>query len=92
MSYFTTFVQKAFCAAAEKSAAAASACGFFRITMDAVLCAGSIFAILALLAAITGILVSVVVVCVVSVVLVAAGMQILEIGSDHRSAMAHRAF
>ena len=82
MSYFTTFVQKAFCAAAEKSAAAASACGFFRITMDAVLCAGSIFAILALLGTVAGIIVPVVVL---------VGLWILAIGVLHRSAMARRA-
>ena len=46
MSYFTSFMQKAFCAAADQSAAAGFACGSFRITMDAVLCAVSIFAIL----------------------------------------------
>ena len=92
MTYFMSFMQKAFCAAADQSAAAGFACGSFRITMDAVLCAVSIFAILALLTAIVGILVSVVVVCVVSVVWIAAGMKILEIGSYNRSAMAHRAF
>ena len=55
MSYFTSFMQKASCAAADQSAAAGFACGSFRITMDAVLCAVSIFAILALLTAIVGI-------------------------------------
>ena len=89
MSNFTSFMQKTSCAAADQSAAGGFACGSFRITMDAVLCAVSIFAILALLAAIAGILVSVVAVCVVWLV---AGMQILKIGSCSRSAMARRAF
>ena len=46
MSCFNTWMQKATCAAADPSAAAGFACGSFRITMDAVLCAVSIFAIL----------------------------------------------
>lgn len=88
MSCFTTFMQKTFCAAADQSAAAAFAYGSVRITMDAVLRAVSIFAILALLTAIMGILVSVVV--VVAVVLL-VGLGILGIHPATRSAMAHRA-
>ena len=88
MSYFTSFMQKASCAAADQSAAAGFACGSFRITMDAVLCAVSIFAILAILTAITGILVSVV---AVSVVLLVVGLGIFGIRRMNRSAMAHRA-
>ena len=89
MSCFTTFMQKTFCAAADQSAAAAFAYGSVRITMDAVLRAVSIFAILALLTAIMGILVSVVVVVVAVVLLV--GLGILGIHPATRSAMAHRA-
>ena len=80
MTYCTTFMQKASCAAADPSAAAAFACGSFRITMDAVLCAVSIFAILALLGAIAGIIVSFV------------GLGILAIGVLNRSVTARRAF
>lgn len=84
MSCFNTWMQKATCAAADPSAAAGFACGSFRITMDAVLCAVSIFAILVHLVA-AGILVSVVGI----VVLVAVWLLILGIGVATRSATAH---
>ena len=83
MSEFKTFMQKAFCTAAEKSAAAASAWNFFRITVDTVLCAGSIFAVLAFLGAVAGIVVPVVWL---------VGIGILAIGVSNRSVTARRAF
>ena len=87
MSCFNTWMQKTTCAAADPSAAAGFACGSFRITMDAVLCAVSIFAILVLLTAAAGILVSV----AVSVVWLVVGLEILSIHNSNRSAMARRA-
>ena len=84
MFCLTTFMPKTLCAAAaDASAVSASACSFFRIIMDAALCAGSIFAVLAFLGAVAGIVVPVVWL---------VGIGILAIGVSNRSVTARRAF
>lgn len=84
MSYFTTFMQQAFYSAADQSAAAGFACGSFRIIMDAVLCAVSIFVVLALLAT-----AGIHALAVGSIVGVAVWLLIRGIGIATRSATAH---
>ena len=76
-----TRMPKAACSAAASFAATASACVFFRILMDAALCAGSIFVILNTLGSNAGIAVSVVMLVGI----------VFRMGCFHRFATARRA-